>query len=128
MRKVPLNESRSAKSGASVTENATNQSVTRAVALLRALTASQSDTRASDLAARAGLGLATATRLLATLEFVDLIERDETSGAYRFGPLALTIGGAALTQCPVYAEARMVAQNLAARLGLGVNVAHQQGA
>jgi DNA-binding IclR family transcriptional regulator len=111
-----------------VTENASNQSVVRAVALLRALSLTQSDLRVSDLAARAGLGLSTATRLLATLESLDLIRRDETSGAYRFGPLALTIGGAAVNGSPVYTEARMVAQNLAARLGLGINVAQRQGA
>lgn len=111
-----------------MTENASNQSVVRAVALLRALSVTQGDHRASDLAARAGLGLSTATRLLATLESLDLIGRDEASGMYRFGPLALTIGGAAVNQSAVYTEARMVAQTLAARLGLGVNVAQRQGA
>jgi DNA-binding IclR family transcriptional regulator len=111
-----------------VADNGSNQSVVRAVALLHALLVTPSDSRASDLAARAGLGLSTATRLLATLESAELIERDEASGAYRFGPLALSIGGAAVNQSPVYAEARMIAQNLAAQLGLGVNVAQRKGA
>ncbi|HVT71132.1 MAG TPA: helix-turn-helix domain-containing protein, partial [Trebonia sp.] len=86
------------------------------------------DQRASDLAKSAGLGLSTATRLLATLESLDLVERDEAGGTYRFGPLALAIGGAAANHSPVYAAARMTAQNLAARLGLGVNVAQRAGA
>jgi DNA-binding IclR family transcriptional regulator len=107
---------------------ANNQSVERAVALLRALAATHGDQRASDLAKSTGLGLSTATRLLATLESLDLIDRDEASGMYRFGPLALAIGGAAANQSQVYAEARMTVQNLAARLGLGVNVARREGA
>ena len=106
---------------------ANNQSVERAVALLRALAENRSEQRASDLAKKAGLGLSTATRLLATLESQGLIERDEAVGTYRFGPLALTIGGAAANQSDVYTEARMTVQNLAARLGLGVNVARRDG-
>jgi DNA-binding IclR family transcriptional regulator len=46
---------------------------------------------------------------------------------YRFGPLALAIGGAAANQSEIYAESRMIVQNLAARLGLGVNVARREG-
>ena len=37
------------------------------------------------------------------------------------------VGGAAANQQPVHREARQVAQNLAARLGLGVNVARRHG-
>jgi DNA-binding IclR family transcriptional regulator len=110
-----------------VPDIANNQSVERAVALLRALAESRDEQRASDLAKKAGLGLSTATRLLATLESQGLIERDEAVGTYRFGPLALTIGGAAANQSDVYTEARMTVQNLAARLGLGVNVARREG-
>jgi DNA-binding IclR family transcriptional regulator len=106
---------------------ANNQSVERAVGLLRALATSRGDQRASDLASSTGLGLSTATRLLATLGSLDLIERDDAGGTYRLGPLALTIGGAATNQSAVYAEARMIAQNLAAQLGLGVNLARRYG-
>lgn len=97
------------------------------MALLRVLAQARAELRASDLAASAGVGLSTATRMLATLESLELIERDETNNAYRLGPLALALGGAAANQSAVYAEARMVAQNLAARLGLGVNVARRSG-
>jgi DNA-binding IclR family transcriptional regulator len=106
---------------------ANNQSVERAVALLGALAATHGGQRASDLAKSAGLGLSTATRLLATLEALDLVDRDEAGGVYRFGPLALAIGGAAANQSEVYAAARMTVQNLAARLGLGINVARREG-
>lgn len=108
-------------------DNATNQSVERAVALLRALSQTRGDRRATDVAAAAGVHLSTASRLLATLESLELVERDPTTGAYRLGPLALAIGGAAVNQAPVHAEARMVVQTLAGRLGLGVNVARRYG-
>src|ERR1700759_3902147 len=106
---------------------ANNQSVERAVALLRALAATHGDQRASDLAKSAGLGLSTATRLLATLEALDLIDRDEASGVYRFGPLAFAIGGAAANQSEVYTEARPTVQSLPARLGVGINVERREG-
>src|ERR1700743_3649438 len=92
---------------------ANNQSVERAVALLRALAATHGDQRAAELEKSAGLALSRATRLLATLESLDLIDRDEASGMYRFGPLALAIGGAAANQSQGYRAARMARQELA---------------
>lgn len=107
-------------------ETGTNQSVERAAQLLRALAdAGEVKLRASDLATETGLGLSTVTRSLATLEALDLVERDPVTSLYRLGPLALRLGGAAANQSPVHREARQVAQNLAARLGLGVNVARR---
>lgn len=108
-------------------ENTPNQSVERAVGLLRALAQSHHGQHASSLAAAAGLGLSTATRLLATLEGLDMVERDPISGAYRLGPLAVTIGGAATNQSPVFRESRQLMQNLAATVGLGVNLARRNG-
>jgi len=102
--------------------------VERAAQLLQALAdAGHTRVRASDLASAAGLGLSTATRLLATLESLAFVERDPVTSLYRLGPLALRVGGAAANQQPVHREARQVAQNLAARLGLGVNVARRHG-
>lgn len=107
-------------------DSGNNQSVERAAQLLRALAdAGHTRVRASDLATAAGLGLSTASRLLATLEALDFVERDPVTSLYRLGPLALRVGGAAANQQPVHREARQVAQNLAARLGLGVNVARR---
>lgn len=108
-------------------ENANNQSVERAAALLKVLTTRRPEMRASDLAAEAGLGLSTASRLLATLESLSLVERDPVSSLYRLGPLALAMGGTAANQSPVYREARQLVQNLAARVQLGVNVAERRG-
>src|ERR1700749_1300311 len=107
---------------------ANNQSVERAVALLRALAATHGDQRASELAKSAGLGLSTATRLLATLESLDLIARDHASGMYRVGPLQLATGGPAANQSGGPAGARMTVQTLAARLALGAKVARREGA
>ena len=107
-------------------DSGNNQSVERAAQLLQALAdAGHTRVRASDLATAAGLGLSTATRLLATLESLAFVERDAVTSLYRLGPLALRVGGAAANQQPVHREARQVVQNLAARLGLGVNVARR---
>ena len=103
-----------------------NQSVERAAALLRAIAADHREMRASDIAKAAGLGLSTASRLLATLEALELVERDPAAATYRLGPLALTIGGAATNQSAIYREARQHMQNLAAALGLGVNLAQRR--
>lgn len=108
-------------------ESTPNQSVERAAALLRAMAEQHRELRASELAAAAGIGLSTATRLLATLESLELVERDADSSTYRFGSLALTLGGAAINQSRIYREARQHMQNLAATLGVGVNLAQRQG-
>lgn len=109
-------------------ENGNNQSVERAARLLGVLAdASHARLRASDLAEAAELGISTTSRLLATLESLGFVERDPVSSLYRLGPLALRVGGAAANQQPVHREARQVVQNLAARLGLGVNVARRDG-
>jgi DNA-binding IclR family transcriptional regulator len=104
-----------------------NQSVERAAGLLRALAEHHRELRASELASAAGVGLSTATRLLATLESLDLVTRDPDTSGYRLGPLALTLGGAAANQSPIYREARQHMQNLAGTLGVGVNLAQRQG-
>lgn len=107
-------------------ESGSNQSVERAATLLAALAAGDHDVRASDLAAAAGLGLSTASRLLATLESLGAVERDPVTAGYRLGPLAFTIGGAAVNQSPIYREARQPMRDIAERLGLGVNLARRQ--
>lgn len=111
-----------------VADSGNNQSVERAARLLDVLAdAGHGRMRASDLAEAAGLGISTTSRLLGTLESLGLVERDQVSSLYRLGTLALRIGGAAANQQPVHREARQVVQNLAARLGLGVNVARRDG-
>jgi len=104
-----------------------NQSVERALGVLRALSADRPELRVSDVAKAAGLGLSTASRLLATLEAAGFVDRDPVSGLYRLGLDMVSLGGAVLNNHPVHREARQIAQNLAAELGLGANVAVRRG-
>ena len=108
-------------------EPGTNQSVEKAATVLSAFLGGQA-LRVSDVARHAGLGQSTASRLLATLESIDYVERDPVSTLYRLGPALITLAGVAVNQHPVHREARQPAQNLAASLGLGVNVAERRGA
>lgn len=110
----------------------TNQSVERSAAVLRAFldggVGGRAELRVADVARVVGLGVSTTSRLLATLESVEFVERDPVSQLYRLGPALITLGGAAINQHPVYREARPVAQGLAGRYGLGANVAVRRGA
>jgi DNA-binding IclR family transcriptional regulator len=108
-------------------DQSNNQSVERAISVLRAFLTGRPELRVSDVAKATGLGTSTASRLLATLETLEFVERDEVSGLYRLGTAPITLGGVALNQHPVHREARQVAQDLAATLGLGVNVAVRRG-
>ena len=71
--------------------------------------------------------MSTASRLLATLEAAGFVDRDPVSGLYRLGLDMVSLGGAVLNNHPVHREARQIAQNLAAELGLGANVAVRRG-
>jgi DNA-binding IclR family transcriptional regulator len=104
-----------------------NQSVDRALSVLKVFTGGRAELRVSDVAKAAGLGLSTASRLLATLEAAGFVDRDPVSGLYRLGLDLVSLGGAVLNAHPVHREARQVAQNLAAELGLGANVAVRRG-
>lgn len=99
------------------------QSVEKAAAILNAFLAGSTTLRVADVARRAGLGQSTASRLLATLESVEFVARDPVSGLYRLGPALITLAGVAVNDHPVHRESRQRAQNLAADLGLGANVA-----
>lgn len=107
-------------------DQSNNQSVERAVSVLKVFLAGRPELRVSDVAKATGLGTSTASRLLATLETLEFVERDELSGLYRLGTAPITLGGVALNQNPVHREARQAAQDLAASTGLGVNVAVRQ--
>ncbi|PZG02681.1 IclR family transcriptional regulator [Micromonospora deserti] len=100
-----------------------NQSVERALTVLRALSGGRTELRVSDVAKATELGLSTTSRLLATLESMGFVDRDPVSGLYRLGLDMISFGGAVLNSHPVHREARQTAQDLAADLGLGVNVA-----
>lgn len=108
-----------------MSESGTNQSVEKAVGVLNAFLPGGS-LRAADVAKRTDLSQSTASRMLATLESVELVERDEV-GMYRLGPALVTLGAAVLNHQSVHRAARQRAQNLAAELGLGANVAERRG-
>jgi len=82
------------------------QSVTRAVALLKAFTEAQPEQRLADLARAAGLHRATAHRLLATLEHEGMVARDATSDRYRLGPAAIALGARAMRATDLRGAAR----------------------
>lgn len=108
-------------------ESSTNQSVERAAAVLNAFTTGLDRLRVGDVSALVGLGQSTTSRLLATLEQLEYVERDPQTGLYGLGPALVTLGGTALNQYAVHREARQRAQDLAHNLGLGVNVALRRG-
>lgn len=114
-------------SGAVAAEQGTNQSLERAAAVLRAFSLGSPELKVAEVARRAGLGVSSTSRLLASLEALDFVERDRDTGLYRLGAGLITLAGAAVNQNPVHYAARMVAQQLAARLGLGANVAIRRG-
>src|SRR3954451_9890263 len=111
------------KEGRHVTvDRGTNQSVEKAVGVLNVFADGQPQ-RVADVAKATRLGQSTASRVLGTLESLALAERDPVSGLYRLGPELITLAGVALNQHPLYRAARQTAQDLAAELGLGANVA-----
>ena len=93
-------------------QGSTNQSVERAVALLRAFVDGRPEMRVGDIARLTGIGQSTVSRQLATLESLGLVERDEVSGLYRLGLDLLTFASVAVNQHPVHREGRQVAQEV----------------
>jgi DNA-binding IclR family transcriptional regulator len=108
-------------------ETGSNQSVERALGVLRSLAGGPPELRVSDVAKATGLGVSTTSRLLATLESAGLVDRDPITGLYRLGMDVVSLSAAVLNNHPVHREARQLSQNLAAELGLGVNVAVRRG-
>lgn len=108
-------------------DTGSNQSVERALTVLRTFTAGRAELRVSDVAKAAGLGTSTASRQLATLEAAGFVERDAISGLYRLGLDVVSLAGVVLNNHPVHRFSRQIAQNLAAGLGLGANVAIRRG-
>ncbi|HWV27508.1 MAG TPA: IclR family transcriptional regulator [Aeromicrobium sp.] len=108
-------------------EKSGNQSVERAAAVLRLFTGRSPALRVSDVASALDLGLSTASRLLATLESVELVRRDPVSQLYELGPAVIAMAGVALNNEPVYRQSRAITQRLAWELGLGANVAVRRG-
>ncbi|WP_413334589.1 IclR family transcriptional regulator [Brevibacterium sp. GP-SGM9] len=108
-------------------ERSTNQSVDRALSALTLFTSNSPSLRVSDVASGLGLGVSTASRLLATLEESGFLRKDSKSQRYELGQQIISLGGVALNNEPIYRNSRAVTQRLAWELGLGANVAVRQG-
>lgn len=103
------------------------QSVERALGLLSAFSEEHPQRRISELTAVTGLGQSTVSRLVGALVSLGFLNQDERSGLYGIGPTVVRLAGIGLNQSPVHQQSRQLTQNLAARLGLGANVAERQG-
>lgn len=93
------------------------QSVSRAIALLKAFNDSQPEWTLGDLAARVGLNKATAHRLLAALEAEQLIVRNQRTGGYRLGHELIALGGSALRSNDLRSVSRPSLEALATETG-----------
>jgi DNA-binding IclR family transcriptional regulator len=105
--------------------NGTNQSVERALAVLKVFGQDGEPRRVTDVAKLCGLGTSTTSRLLATLVDAGFLERLET-GSYQLGRVVITLAGAALNQWQLYREAKPVAYEISRATGLGANVAEMR--
>ncbi|MGO2862794.1 MAG: IclR family transcriptional regulator [Brevibacterium sp.] len=108
-------------------ERPTNQSVDRALSVLSLFTSNSPSLRVSDVASGLGLGVSTASRLLATLEESGFLRRSPESQRYELGQKVISLAGVALNSEPIYRNSRAVTQQLAWELGLGANVAVREG-
>lgn len=103
------------------------QSIERALSLLDAFSEEHPERRVSELVAMTGLGQSTVSRLVGALEALGFLAHDQRSGLYRIGSRVISLSSLALNHSPVFRQSRQVAQNLAADLGLGANVAERDG-
>jgi DNA-binding IclR family transcriptional regulator len=87
-------------------------SVTRAVALLDALAASESGLGVNELARRIGVNASTASRLLATLQESGLVTRQGGGGPYRLGLRLVALADRVLAQQDLRALARPLLMRL----------------
>ena len=103
------------------------QSIDRALSLLSAFTPQQPQRRIADLVTESGLGQSTVSRMASAMSHLGYLTHDPQSGLYSLGPELVSLAAVALNENPVHQRSRQLAQNLAAQLGLGVNVAQRHG-
>lgn len=103
-------------------ESSSNLGVERALGVLSAFDREHPALRVSDVARACDLGTSTASRLLATLVSVGMLDRDEL-GFYRLGHRLVTLAGVALNNSFLFRESRGIAYDVSCALGLGTNVA-----
>ncbi|SDT49597.1 IclR family transcriptional regulator [Jiangella sp. DSM 45060] len=101
------------------------QSVERALSLLSAFSEEHPQLRVSELVAATGLGQSTVSRLAGALVGLGFLTHDGRSNLYGIGPRLVPLAAIGLNESPVHQQSRQLVQELAARLGLGVNVAER---
>ncbi|MGP4033655.1 IclR family transcriptional regulator [Pseudarthrobacter sp. 1C304] len=99
------------------------QALERAMALLACFSDEAGELRVSELCTKTGLNQSTVSRMMSALERTRLVVHDGRTGLYRLGPTAISLGSVALNGSVIYRAGRQIAQNLAQRTGLGVNIA-----
>lgn len=104
------------------------QSVSRAIALLKAFRDAQPEWSLGDLAAHVGLNKATAHRLLAALEAEQMIVRNGRTGGYRLGPELIALGGSAMRSNDLRTVSRPLLEELAAETGETITLEVLSGA
>jgi DNA-binding IclR family transcriptional regulator len=91
--------------------------ISNAVAVLRCFSVDEPLLGVTEIAARVGLHKSSASRILATLESEDLVERDSASRRYRLGLGVLGIAGPLLADLDERRAAAPVLRELAERTG-----------
>jgi DNA-binding IclR family transcriptional regulator len=99
------------------------QALERAISLLDSFTEETRELRVSELCILTGLNQSTVSRMMSALDRVGFVIQDERTGLYRLGPGAVSLGTIALNGSPIFTASRQIAQNLAHKTGVGVNVA-----
>ena len=93
------------------------QTVSRAVALLKAFTDARPEWSASDLARAAGLNKTTTYRLLKALECEGMLARNPATDAFRLGPEIIALGARAARALDVRTVSRPELETLAHQTG-----------
>jgi DNA-binding IclR family transcriptional regulator len=104
---------------------ATVESVARAIKIVEAL--AQSPAGLSETARRVGLPKSTVARLLATLEEMEAVERDEDGRMYRLGPVVKQLSSAAGGPAQLTAFARPYLESLTSLTGEAAGIAIPDG-
>lgn len=98
------------------------QSISRAIAILKAFDDRHPEWSLSELSEQVGLNKTTTYRLLAALESEGCIVRNPISGGYRLGVALVALGGVALRSTDLYTVARPEMERLAQETGTAVSL------
>lgn len=108
-------------------EPAGTQAIDRALSVLFSFTPKHPARRVPELTRMLGLNKSTVYRLLQALGAVDLVRRDEETGAYRLGPAVLDLASCFLSTIDLGGAGRGIMQAFALKHGESVNMAVMDG-